>query len=35
VNTPGLWRHESHHLTFTLVVEDFGVKFVNKEDVDH
>ncbi len=34
VNTPGLWRHESRPLTFTLVVDNFGVKFVNKEDVD-
>ncbi len=32
---PGLWRHELRPLTFTLVVDDFGVKFVNKEDVDH
>ncbi len=35
VNTPGLWQHESRPLTFTLVVDDFGVKFVNKADVDH
>jgi hypothetical protein len=34
-NTPGLWRHKSRPLTFTLVVENFGVKFVNKADVDH
>jgi hypothetical protein len=34
-NTLGLWRHESQPLTFTLVVADFGVKFVNKADVDH
>jgi hypothetical protein len=34
-NTPGLWRHESRPLTVTLVVDDFGVKFVNKADVDH
>jgi hypothetical protein len=35
VNTPGLWRHKSRPLTFTLVVDNFGVKFVNKADVDH
>jgi hypothetical protein len=23
-NTPGLWRHESRPITFTLVVDDFG-----------
>jgi hypothetical protein len=35
VNTPGLWYHKSHPILFTLVVDDFGVKYVNKEDVDH
>jgi hypothetical protein len=34
-NTLGLWRHESQPLTFTLLVNNFGVKFVNKADVDH
>ncbi len=32
INTPGLWRHELRPLTFTLVEDNFGVKFVNKED---
>ncbi len=35
VNTPGLWYHESHPISFTLVVDNFGVKYVNKDDVDH
>jgi hypothetical protein len=35
VNTPGLWYHESCLILFTLVVDDFGVKYVNKEDVNH
>ncbi len=35
VNTPGLWRHKSRPLTFTLVVDNFGIKFVNKDNVDH
>jgi hypothetical protein len=34
-NTPGLWYHESHPITFTLVVEDFGVKYICKENVPH
>ncbi len=34
INTPGFRRHESRPLTFTLVVDNFGVKFVNKNDVD-
>jgi hypothetical protein len=35
VNTLGLWYHESHPILFTLVVDDFGVKYVDKADVDH
>ena len=34
-NTPGLSRHETRPISFTLVVDNFGVKYVNKEDVDH
>ncbi len=34
VETPGLWKHASRPLTFTLVVDDFGVKYESKEDVD-
>ena len=33
--TPGLWYHESRPISFTLVVDDFGVKYVNKADADH
>ena len=33
--TPGLWYHTSRPISFTLVVDDFGVKYVNKADVDH
>ncbi len=35
VVTPGLWKHESQPLIFTLVADDFGVKYENKEDADH
>ncbi len=34
VNTPGLWYHVSRPISFTLVVDDFGVKFVGKEHTD-
>jgi hypothetical protein len=34
-NTHGLWRHKTRHITFTLVVDDFGVKYVGKEHADH
>ena len=35
INTPGLWYHESQPISFTLVVDDFGVKYVGKEHADH
>ena len=35
INTPGLWRHETRPITFSLVVDDFGVKYVGKEHADH
>jgi hypothetical protein len=31
--TPGLWRHSKSDLAFTLVVDDFGIKYTNKQDV--
>jgi hypothetical protein len=34
-NIPGLWYHESRPITFTFVVDDFGIKYVNKDNVDH
>jgi hypothetical protein len=35
INTLGLWRPKTRDITFTLVVDDFGVKCAKKEDVDH
>ncbi len=35
VNTPGLWYHKSQPISFTLIVNDFGIKCVKKKDVDH
>jgi len=34
-HTPGLWSHASRPLTFCLVVDDFGVKYVDKADAEH
>ena len=34
-STPGLWYHISRPISFTLVADDFGVKYVNKDDADH
>jgi hypothetical protein len=33
--TPGLWRHVTRPVTFCLVVDDFGVKYVGKQHADH
>ena len=33
--TPGLWKHESRPITFTLVVDDFGIGYTNRDDLDH
>ena len=34
-HTPGLWKHVSRPISFTLVVDDFAVKYVNKHNADH
>ena len=34
-NTAGLWRHVTNSVTFTLVVDDFGIKYVGKEYAGH
>jgi hypothetical protein len=33
--TDGLFLHKTRDLSFTLVVDDFGIKYTNKDDVDH
>jgi hypothetical protein len=32
---PRLWKHITHPISFTLVVDNFGVKYEKQEDVDH
>ena len=34
-NTPGFWTHRTRPISFTLVVDDFGVKYVGKEHALH
>ena len=34
-HTPGLWKHISRPITFTLVVDDFGVKYVGEQHARH
>ena len=33
--TPGVFRHVTRPISFCLVVDDFGIKFVGKENADH
>lgn len=32
---PGLWKHVTHPILISLVVNDFGVKYVGKEHAQH
>jgi hypothetical protein len=32
---PGLYKHESNSVIFTLVVDDFLIQFTHKQDMDH
>ena len=34
-HTPGLFYHETRPIWFTLVVDDFGVKYVGKQQARH
>ena len=34
-HTPGLWQHLTRPISFTLVVNDFGVKYVGREHGAH
>jgi hypothetical protein len=31
----GLWKHDTRHISFSLVVDDFGVKYVGREHAEH
>ncbi len=34
-NIPGLWTHETRKTCFTLVVDDFAIKYTSMEDAQH
>jgi hypothetical protein len=34
-HTPGLWLHKTRPISFTLVVDDFTVKYVGKQHAEH
>ena len=33
--TPGLWEHSTRDIVFSLVVDDFGIRYTSRADVDH
>ena len=33
--TPGLWTHNTRPISFSLIVDDFGVKYVGEENAKH
>ena len=34
-NNPGIWRHQTSTISFTLVVKEFGVKYVVQQHDEH
>jgi hypothetical protein len=34
-HTHGLWKHHTHPISFSLVVDDFGVKYVGRDHAEH
>ena len=34
-HTPDLWQHITRPIAFSLVVDDFGVKYVHKDNAEH
>jgi hypothetical protein len=34
-HTPGLWLHKKRPIAFSLIVDDFAVKYVGKQHADH
>jgi hypothetical protein len=33
--TSGLWKHNSRPIVFSLVIDNFGVKYIGKENLQH
>jgi hypothetical protein len=34
-HTHGLWTHDTRPISFSLVVDDFGVKYIGRENAEH
>ena len=35
LHTPGLWQHETRDTIFTLVVDDFSIKYTSLDNAQH
>ena len=33
--TPGLWRHQNRPLQYSMVFDNFGIKYERQEDITH
>ena len=33
--TPDLWKHGTRNIMFTLVVDNYGIKFASSQDAEH
>jgi hypothetical protein len=33
--TPGLWKHDTCLISFSLVMDNFGIKYVGEEHAQH
>jgi hypothetical protein len=34
-HTHGLWKHETRPVWFSLVVDDFGIKYIGRDNAEH
>ena len=34
-HTSGLWKHTTRRIIFCLCIDDFGIKYYNKDDAIH
>jgi hypothetical protein len=34
-HTHGLWKHDTRPISLSLVVDDFGVKYIGREHAEH
>ena len=33
--SPGLWKHEDNYIVFSLVADNFAIKYTSKENMNH